>query len=212
MQELQAERVFTDKMSGKDAHNRPQLQAMLDFVRESDVVVSESISRIARSTRDFLAIMDKLKEKNVTYISKKESIDTSTPQGVFMLTVFAALSELERQTTRQRALEGIAEAKKRGVYKGRKPIEIDATYQAEVLRRLLDGYDYVVPYSYKSINHTPKEHILSPVRTYGMLRYEIPYLEHTEAKTKLKQKLKELDAWVDEAEEWLAICNLGGLL
>lgn len=85
-------------------------------------------------------------------------------------------------------------------------------YQAEVLRRLPDGYGYVVPYSYKSINHTPKEHILSPVRTYGMLRYEIPYLEHTEAKTKLKQKLKELDAWVDEADEWLAICNLGGLL
>ncbi len=127
MEELQVERIFTDKMSGKDASNRPQLQAMLEYVREGDVVVSESISRIARSTRDFLNIMDKLNQKGVTYISRKESIDTSTPQGVFMLTVFAALSELERQTTRQRALEGIAEAKKRGVYKGRKPIAIDAT-------------------------------------------------------------------------------------
>jgi DNA invertase Pin-like site-specific DNA recombinase len=126
MEELQVERVFTDKMSGKDASNRPQLQVMLEYVREGDVVVSESISRIARSTRDFLSIMDKLNQKGVTYISKKESIDTSTPQGVFMLTVFAALSELERQTTRQRALEGIAEAKKRGVYKGRKPIVVDA--------------------------------------------------------------------------------------
>lgn len=112
MEELQVERVFTDKMSGKDAHNRPQLQAMLDFVRDGDVVISESISRIARSTRDFLSIMDKLKAKNVTYISKKEAIDTSTPQGVFMMTVFSALFELELQTTRQRALEGIAEAKK----------------------------------------------------------------------------------------------------
>ena len=127
MEELQVERVFTDKMSGKDASNRPQLQAMLEYVREGDVVVSESISRIARSTRDFLNIMDKFNQKGVTYISKKEAINTSTPQGVFMLTVFAALSELERQTTRQRALEGIAEAKKRGVYKGRKPIAIDAT-------------------------------------------------------------------------------------
>lgn len=112
MEELQVERVFTDKTSGKDAHNRPQLQAMLDFVRDGDIVISESISRIARSTRDFLSIMDKLKAKNVTYISKKEAIDTSTPQGVFMMTVFSALFELELQTTCQRALEGIAEAKK----------------------------------------------------------------------------------------------------
>jgi DNA invertase Pin-like site-specific DNA recombinase len=126
MEELQVERVFTDKMSGTDAYNRPQLQTMLEYVREGDVVVSESISRIARSTRDFLSIMDKLNQKGVTYISRKESIDTSTPQGVFMMTVFAALAELERQTTRQRALEGIEEAKKRGVYKGRKPLDIDA--------------------------------------------------------------------------------------
>lgn len=122
MEELQVKRVFTDRMSGKDASNRPQLQAMLDFVRDGDMVVSESISR---STRDFLQIMDKSKEKNVIYISKKEQIDTSTPQGVFMLTVFSALYELELQTTRQRALEGIAEAKKRGIYKGRKLIAID---------------------------------------------------------------------------------------
>lgn len=134
MKELQVERVFTDKTSGKDMHSRPQLQAMLDFVREGDVVVSESISRMARSTRDFLNIMDKLNLKRVTYISKKESINTSTPQGIFMLTVFAALSELERQTTRQRALEGIAEAKKRGVYKGRKPIEIDTTKFKDVYK------------------------------------------------------------------------------
>jgi DNA invertase Pin-like site-specific DNA recombinase len=107
-------------MSGKDAHNRPQLQSMLDFVREGDVVISESISRIARSTRDFLSIMDKLKAKNVTYISKKEAIDTSTPQGVFMMTVFSALFELELQTTRQRALEGIAEAKKKRYIQGKK--------------------------------------------------------------------------------------------
>lgn len=134
MAELQVDKIYTDKMSGKDASNRPQLQAMLDFVRDGDVVISESISRIARSTRDFLNIMDKLKEKNVTYISKKEAIDTSTPQGVFMMTVFSALFELELQTTRQRALEGIAEAKKRGVYKGRKPIALDAAKFKDVYK------------------------------------------------------------------------------
>lgn len=126
MSDLHVERIFTDKMSGRDAGNRPQLQAMLDFVRDGDIIVSESISRIARSTRDFLLIMDKLKAKGVTYISKKEAIDTSTPQGVFVTTLFAALYQLEIETTRQRTLEGIAEAKKRGnVYKGRKPKEID---------------------------------------------------------------------------------------
>lgn len=125
MSELKVERVFVDRMSGRDAGSRLQLQAMLEYVREGDVIVSESISRISRSTRDFLSIMDKLKAKGVTYISKKEAIDTSTPQGVFMLTVFSALSQLEVDTTRQRALEGIAEAKKRNIYKGRKPIDID---------------------------------------------------------------------------------------
>lgn len=126
MQELQVDRVFVDRMSGRDAGSRLQLQEMLNYVREGDVVISESISRISRSTRDFLQIMDKLKEKNVTFISKKEAIDTSTPQGVFVTTLFAALYQLEIETTRQRALEGIAEAKKRGdVYKGRKPKEID---------------------------------------------------------------------------------------
>lgn len=124
MVEMGVDRVYTDKMSGKDT-NRPQLQEMLKFVRDGDIVVAESISRIARSTKDFLNIMEKLKEKNVSFVSKKEQIDTSTPQGVFMTTVFSALAELERNVTKQRVQEGIAEAKKRGVYKGRKPLEVD---------------------------------------------------------------------------------------
>jgi DNA invertase Pin-like site-specific DNA recombinase len=86
-------------MSGKDATNRPQLQAMLEFVHDGDVVVSESISRIARRTRDFLNITEILKEKNVTYISKKEAVDVSTPQGIFVTTVLAAFFELERPQT-----------------------------------------------------------------------------------------------------------------
>ena len=114
-------KVFIDKISGKDT-KRPQLQAMLDYVREGDVVVVSDFSRLARSTRDMLQIVQELTDKGVGLISLKENIDTDTPQGRFMLTVFAALAELERETILQRQREGIAIAKQQGKYKGRKPI------------------------------------------------------------------------------------------
>ena len=127
MEQLGVEKVFIDKMSGKNT-DRPQLNAMLDFVREGDAVVVESISRFARSTRDLLNLVNGLKDKQVDFISQKESIDTKTPQGKFMLTVFAAMAELERDQILQRQREGIAAAKAAGKYKGRKPIEIDKDF------------------------------------------------------------------------------------
>lgn len=114
-------KVFIDKLSGKNT-NRPQLQAMLSYVREGDVVVISDFSRLARSTRDMLQIVQELTDKKVGLISLKENVDTDTPQGRFMLTVFAALAELERETILQRQREGIAIAKQQGKYKGRKPI------------------------------------------------------------------------------------------
>lgn len=116
-------KVFIDKVSGKDT-NRPQLKAMLEYVREGDVVVSD-FSRLARSTRDMLQIVQELTEKGVGLISLKENVDTDTPQGRFMLTVFAALAELERETIIQRQREGIVIAKQQHKYKGRKPIPFD---------------------------------------------------------------------------------------
>ena len=113
-----------EKESGKNAE-REQLQAMLAYVREGDTVVTESISRIARNTRDLLSIVEKLTDKGVEFVSLKESIDTTTPQGRFMLTVFGAMAELDRETILQRQKEGIAIAKAEGKYQGRKPIEID---------------------------------------------------------------------------------------
>ena len=98
---------------------------MLNFVREKDVCVVESISRLARSTADLLNIVKTLTDKGVEFVSQKESIDTSTPQGRFVLTVFAALAELEKEVTAQRRQEGISAAKARGVYKGRVPIPVD---------------------------------------------------------------------------------------
>lgn len=114
-------KVFIDKMSGKNT-NRPELQAMLNYVREGDIVVVSDFSRLARSTRDMLQIVQELTDKGVGLISLKECVDTETPQGRFMLTIFAALAELERETILQRQREGIAIAKQQGKYKGRKPL------------------------------------------------------------------------------------------
>lgn len=117
-------KVFSDMLSGKNT-DRPGLKAMLDYIREGDVVFVESISRLARSTRDLLNIVDEFQTKGVEFISQKEMIDTTTPQGRFMLTVFAAMAELERDQIRQRQAEGIKIAKEQGKYKGRQPIQYD---------------------------------------------------------------------------------------
>ena len=122
----QVDRIFSEKLSGANA-DRPQLHAMLDYVREGDTLYIESISRLGRSTKDLLNIIDTLTEKGVTLVSNKENIDTDTPSGKFMLTVFAALSHLECEHLKQRQREGIEIAKTQGKYTGRKPIEIDWT-------------------------------------------------------------------------------------
>ena len=122
MSDLGVEEVFIDKMSGKNT-DRPELKRMLNYVRYGDVVIVESISRFARNTRDLLELVEKLTEKQVEFISKKEAIDTTTPTGKFMLTVFGAVAELEREYLLQRQKEGIAIAKENGIYKGRKKIE-----------------------------------------------------------------------------------------
>lgn len=134
LQEKNVDKIFTDKASGKTA-DRAELKEMLSFVRDGDVVITESISRIARSTRDLLSIIDTLTQKNVEFISLKESIDTTTPQGKFMLTVFAAMAELERENILQRQKEGIAIAKAQGKYKGKPPIKIDEkTFKSVCIR------------------------------------------------------------------------------
>lgn len=122
----QVDRIFSEKLSGANT-DRPQLKAMFDYVREGDTLYVESISRLGRSTRDLLNIIDTLTDKGVTLVSHKENIDTDTPTGKFMLTVFAALSQLEREQLKQRQREGIEIAKAQGKYTGRKPIPIDWT-------------------------------------------------------------------------------------
>jgi len=122
MKELGVDQVYIDRMSGKSL-DRPELKQMMEYVRKGDTVIVESISRFARNTRDLLELVERLSEKGVEFISKKEAIDTTTPSGKFMLTIFGAVAELEREYILQRQKEGIAIAKAQGVYKGRKPIQ-----------------------------------------------------------------------------------------
>lgn len=123
-EEYGVDRVYIDKMSGKDTQ-RPELRKMLDYVREGDTLIVNEYSRLARSTQDLLSLVKQLTDKGVQVISLKENLDTSTPQGKLMLTVFAALAEFERELTLQRQREGIALAKEQGKYKGRQPIPFD---------------------------------------------------------------------------------------
>lgn len=133
LKEQKVEKVFVEKISGKDK-NRPQLQAMMNFIREGDTLIIESISRLARNTRDFLEIVATLSERGVEVISLKESIDTATPQGKFVLTIFGALYELERESIKQRQMEGIAVAKAKGVVFGRPAIKVDDKFIKEYNR------------------------------------------------------------------------------
>ena len=124
MCDYQVDRIFSEKLSGANT-DRPQLKAMLNYVREGDTLYIESISRLGQSTKDLLNIIETLTDKGITLISHKENIDTNSPTGKFMLTVFAAISQIEREQLKQRQREGIEIAKAQGKYTGRKPIPTD---------------------------------------------------------------------------------------
>jgi DNA invertase Pin-like site-specific DNA recombinase len=115
--------VFIERASGKNVTARPVLDEMLGKLRIGDKVIVDSISRFARNTKDLLDLIDKLNAKDVIFVSLTESIDTTTPTGIFMLTVFGAVAQLERDYIKERQAEGIEVAKEAGAYKGRKPIE-----------------------------------------------------------------------------------------
>lgn len=131
MKELGVDEVYIDKMSGKST-DRPELKKMMQFVRQGDTVIVESISRFARNTKDLLELVEQLTGKGVEFISKKEAIDTTTPSGKFMLTIFGAVAELEREYILQRQREGIVIAKQQGKYKGRKPLDTPPDFAAVV--------------------------------------------------------------------------------
>ena len=123
MERYNIEKWFTEKVSAKDT-NRPKLQELLEFAREGDIIHIHDFSRLARSTRDLLDIVEQLNSKGVTLISNKENIDSSTPTGKLMLTMIGAINEFERMNLLERQREGIALAKRDGKYKGGKKKEV----------------------------------------------------------------------------------------
>lgn len=143
LEKYDIEKWFIEKVSGKDT-NRPRLQEMLNYVREGDSVYVEDFSRMARSTKDLLDIVELLEKKSVQLISLKENLDTSTPTGKLMLTVVAAIHQFERENILERQREGIEIAKREGRYRGGQPKKINE-------EKFLDLYE---AYMCREINKT----------------------------------------------------------
>lgn len=122
LQQYAIDKFFEEKVSGKNTNDRPELQAMLDYVRAGDTVYVKDFSRLARSTKDLLWIIEELDKKQVKLISHKEQLDTSTPSGKLMVTMLGAIYEFERANLLERQKDGIMIAKRQGKYKGRKKI------------------------------------------------------------------------------------------
>lgn len=136
LQKHNIDKWYIEKVSGKDT-NRPKLQEMLDFARENDTIYIHDFSRLARSTKDLLEIIELLQTKKVHLVSNKENIDTSTPTGKLMLTMLGAINEFERQNMLERQREGIEIAKREKKFKGRKEVVIDE----KQFQELLDKYN-----------------------------------------------------------------------
>lgn len=132
---------YTEKVSGKNTKDRKQFQLMLSELEEGDIVLVHDLSRLARSTKDLLEIVDILNEKHVSLVSNKENIDTNTPTGRLMLTMIGAIAEFERTNLLERQREGIAIAKRKGAYQncGRKEKEIDQEKFSVCMAKLLAG-------------------------------------------------------------------------
>lgn len=121
---LKLDKVFSDKQSGKDK-DRPQLKAMIEYARSGDTVFVHSLDRLARNFDDLLAIIKELNAKGVTFKSQAENItiggNGTNPMDTLILHIFGAIAQFNRSLILEAQREGIAKAKERGVYTGRKP-------------------------------------------------------------------------------------------
>ncbi|ADU66222.1 Resolvase domain protein [Desulfurispirillum indicum S5] len=121
-------KIFREKISGV-AKIKPELSSLMEYIREGDTVIVTKLDRIARSTKHLLEIVDSLEEKSVSFRVLNIDLDTSTPTGRLMITMLGAIAAFEREMLRERQAEGIAKAREKGKYKGRKPVARAKTEQ-----------------------------------------------------------------------------------
>ena len=132
---IDLDKEFTDKASGQSQNGRPQLQAALDYVREGDVLKVHSMDRLARNMVDLLSLVKQLTDKGVTVEFIKENLTFTgddSPMNTLLLGILGSIAQFERSLIKERQREGIAIAKKAGVYKGRR--RSLTTEQADELR------------------------------------------------------------------------------
>ena len=122
--EIGAERIYIDKASGKNT-DRKEKKKMMSFLRSGDELIVSDLTRLGRSSKDILFIIEDLNAREIKFRSLKENFETETPNGRFVLSIFSAMAELERENIRARQAEGIAIAKAQGKYKGRKKIDLN---------------------------------------------------------------------------------------
>jgi len=138
--DLKLDKVFTDKASGKDTQ-RPALAKMLEYVREGDTITVHSMDRLARNLDDLRKLVDTLTKQGVKLCFVKENLTFSgedTPMSILLLSVMGAFAEFERALIKERQREGIATAKAKGVYKGRKKALSKAQVET-LLKRVAAG-------------------------------------------------------------------------
>ena len=128
------DKLFTEKMTGTKK-DRPELSRLLDQIREGDIIVIESLSRLGRSTKDLLSLLDTFKEKGANLVSLKESIDLNTPTGQLLITVLSAIAQFERDIIVQRTNEGLKSARARGRKGGRPKTD------TKIIEKALKLYD-----------------------------------------------------------------------
>ena len=137
-----AEKVFADKISGS-RRARPELDKMLEQLRNGDVVTVTKYDRLARSLKDLLEIVEAIRDRGAGFRSLAEDIDTTTPAGRLVFHVFASIAQFERERISERTKEGLVSARKRGRIGGRPPA-LSAAQKDEV-RRMRDEEHRTVP-------------------------------------------------------------------
>ena len=122
--------IYSEKMTGT-RKDRPELQKMLTDIDKGDTVVVESLSRLGRSTKNLIELMELFNDKGVNLVSLKENIDTTTPTGKLLFTLISAISQFERDCLAERTKEGLAAARARG-RKGGRPKKLSSTIEKAI--------------------------------------------------------------------------------